>query len=522
MMLSLVAVAAAMLAALLTRGGVSRRLPAALIPLALLALASPPQVPWPGVTRATLRSDAALAEVEAVLAATSRAGVVAVEGNGVHPDFVPLLADRVLSWEQPTSRLGLAELSWPRRVAVGEPVHVIGRLDVDDSLVVQLIGPDGIVDSVRTDSLFRLAVVPRAAGRWAMQLVVGRDTTRLGFHAIAPPRLRVLVLAGRPDFEVPALVRRLVAQDADVTVRTRLTADRNRTEQLGLNPIGARVNASMLDSLDLVVLATGAGAMLAPVESQLLAAAVASGLGLLHLTDAPLAMGPLVPFALQRSGAEWTARLQLDGIVLPGVAGVAPIVASDSLAYLRDSVGRGVAWLAARGRGAIGATAFVTAHRLALAGHPETEAAWWAALLGPLLRKPDGQWLVGDAAIVRRDEPLRLRWTGDEPPQAAVAEGETRSNAGMATGSDPDSTTLRLWPRDTGWMSVTGGGDTLDLLVLPRNALPGVVAAERQRAMSAAGQEAAPSAPRPGRAPLPRPVAWLLLLSAVAVAWRPR
>ena len=520
MMLLLAAAAAAIIAALLTRGGISRRLPAALIPVAVWALATQPLVPWPGAAVVSLRTNATLAEVEAVLASTPAGGVIDVGGDGVHPEFLPLLADRVIRWEPPTDRLGLVELSWPRRVAVGEAIRVIGRLDVADSVTVLLTTPEGATDSMRTDSSFAFTVVARAAGRWTMHLRAGRDTTTLGFHAVVPPRLRVMVIAGRPDFEVPALVRRLATQDADVTVRTQMTRERRRVEQHGLTPLPAQLSAAVLDSLDLVVLAAGGAATLTAAEQRLVAAAVDGGLGVIHLTDAPVGAGPLAPFPIRAAGAEWSARLALEDQVWPGVVRVAALTAADSLAFLRDSTDRALAWKAQRGRGVVAATALVQSHRLPLAGHPETEVAWWAALLGPVLRAPSGRWLVDPDAIVAENEPVVLRWLGVPPPVADVVEGADASRAGLIS-DDSSNAALRVWPSDTGWMSVSGGSDTLALLVAGPEALPGIAAARRREAMAAVAAEPTANPPT-GRVPLPRAIGWLLLVAAVAVGWRPR
>lgn len=522
MMLLVVVTAASIFAALLTRGGTSRRVPAALIPVAIWMLVTQPRVPWPGIPGVSLAADASLADIEAVLEATPEGAVIEVSGDGLHPELLPLLGRRVLRWRPPAAPLGLAALSWPRRVAVGEPVQVSGRVDVADSVLVKLVSAEGTIDSLRTNSTFAFSVVARAPGRWAMQLSVGRDTTTLGFQAVLPPHLRVLVIAGRPDFEVPALVRRLAAQGADLTVRTQLTRDRRRIERLGITPLDPQLSTAMLDSLDLVVLAAGGAATLVPPEQRLLAAAVERGLGLLHLTDAPLAVGPLTPFALQASGTEWSARLSLEARVWPGVVRVAPLTGSDTLAFLHDSSGKALAWRSSHGLGMVAATTMVQAHRLPLSGNPETEAAWWSALLGPVLRAPRGRWLVADDALVVADQPIKLEWLGVPPAQAEVREGGSQlSRVGLLQGDSGQSASLRLWPSNTGWMAVIGDADTLELFVARSGSFPGVAASQRRATMVAVAREAAGTPPT-GRVPLPRAVGWLVLVMAVAATWRPR
>ena len=246
-----------------------------------------------------------------------------------------------------------------------------------------------------------------------------------------------------------------------------------------------------------------------------------NGLGVLHMVDGAVNVGPLTPFALRTSGTEWSARVAFEGTVWPGVVRVAPLDGPDSLVFLRDSTGRGLAWRTQVGAGVIAITSLTQAHRWTLAGHPETEGTWWSGLLGPVLRTPNGRWTVADDVLVRVDEPFRAEWVGRQPQGATVREGEFESSIPIGQPDSTDRATLRLWPRDSGWVSLTAQQDTLDLWVAPREAFPGVAASARRAASAGIAREPSGKVPT-GRRPFPRLVSWLLLLAAVGAAWRPR
>jgi len=523
-MLWLVALVLSAIFAWLERG-VWRRLAAAALPLLVAALALPPRVPGRIETARTLAGSADRAMVEASARTVRPGGTITVTGDGLHPDYWPLLSGRRIEWALPEPRPGLTALSWPRRAWLGEPVVIRGAVRPGDSVTVSLTGPAGERDSVRTDGAFAFAAVPRAADEAAWSIIVGggRPDT-LGVEVREPPRLRVAVLAARPDFELPALARRLEAQGAAVVLRTRLTASDVRTVRYGQANEGDPLAPNALATLDLLVLGDGAEVTLSGAVRERIAAAVGEGLGVVQLVGATRDRSALFPFgAVRLRDVEQRASVMLDGVQLPGSIPVAPVRVEDGDALATDADGVPVASIVAVGRGRIVATRVLAPSRWALAGAPEAEAAWWARAAGAAVRQPTGQWVMSDSALVRVDEPVRLQWVGDTAGITILVEGGEVDTVSWAT-SDSLGGGVVLWPRTAGWLTLARAEDTLRVLVGGPAGHDAIAAAARHVAAEAA--VAAPVGEGPPADPLPRDLPrWpfaLALLGAAAVVWRRR
>jgi hypothetical protein len=516
------AIALSALFAWLERGA-WRRLAAAALPLLVAALALPPRVPGRVDSAQTLPADADRVTVETAARSVELGGTITVTGDGLHPDFWPLLAGRRIEWVAPEPRTGLAALSWPRRAWLGEPVVIRGTIADGDSLDVSLTGPAGERDSVRTTGAFALTVVPRATGEAAWSIAVGGgppDT--LGVEVREPPRLRVVIVAARPDFELPALARRLEAQGAALVLQTRLTASEVRTVRYGDAPAGDPLAGEVLAGLDLLVLGDGAEATLPGAVRARIAAAVGDGLGVVQMVGATRNRSALFPFdAVPLRDVEQHAAVRLDSVRLPGNIPVAAVRLDGGVVLATDADGVPVAKRVAVGRGRVVATRLVAPSRWSLAGHPEAEAAWWARVAGAAVRQPTGQWRVSDSALIRVDEPLRLQWVGDTAGITALVEGDVTDTVPWAT-ADSLGGAVVLWPRVAGWFTLIRAADTLRLMVGDPTDHEAVAMAARRRAAEAAA--AAPVGEGPPADPLPRDLPrWpfaLALLGAAAVVWR--
>lgn len=503
--------------------GTARRLAAAALPLLLGALALPIQRPGRAVGAATLPDSASRATVEEVAASVEPGGTITVTGDGLHPDYWPLLAGRRVEWQVPPARVELVDLAWPRRALVGEQVTIRGSLGGRDSEVVHLVGPAGERDSVRTDSAFAFVMTPRTSGLWHWFLAVGGgEPDTISIDVREPPHLVVAIIAAQPDFALPALARRLEAQGAGVTLRTRLTATLWRTERFGPDAPDDPLGDDALKALDMLVLGDGADQLLGASERRRVRTAVEEGLGLLHLLGSARATSELMPFRLRSVGeAEERVTAIVNGIEATTAIPATAIRIDGGLALVTDSSGAALASVMTVGKGRITASRILAPSRWTLAGEPDIEARWWAALGGGTLRAPGDRWEVSDSALLRLDEPVRIRWVGDTADLTLLHEGATIDTLAWAT-ADSLGGEVRLWPRERGWLTIARAADSLRLWVGGAEAFAGVERARRQRAAAAAFNGALTPGPpaTPRSIPLPRWPFALLVLGAGALAWR--
>lgn len=394
-------------------------------------------------------------------------------------------------------------LRWPHRATVGDAIVMRGPTPRDSQRVV-LIGPDGRADSTRAAGSFAVAATAPAAGHWSWTLRRGGRTDTLGVDVRERPALRVLIVEARPSFETAALARRLAAQGASVTVRTRLTAHDERTATWGPDAPPLAMHAAALDRLDALVFGPGAVALLPDGERTAVRDAVRRGLGLLHLIDSTAVRGPLFPFAASSRGLEAEAvHPVLDGRRLASPVRAAPLVLSGGATLTVGEGGAALSVIAREGHGAIAATRVLTPSRWTLAGDDSLAAAWWAAQLGAVLRAARAEWRVADDLRPTVDERLVVERIGDITPFARLREADGTVDSVPLVPVPGDSLRRRaaLWPVAPGWLALAAGDDTLHLLVRPP-AERGVL-------------------PDPGPGPA-RWWPWAVLLAACAVLWRRR
>jgi hypothetical protein len=344
----------------------------------------------------------------------------------------------------------------------------------------------------------------------------------LGVDVRDPPRLQVVILAARPDFELPALARRLETQGAAVVLRTRLTTSDVRTVRYGQADEGDPLTLESLAVLDLLVLGDGAELTVPGPVRERIAAAVRNGLGVVQMVSAPRDRSPLFPFeAVRLRDVEQQASIVLDSVQLPGRVPIAPVRLNGGEVLATDADGVPAASVMTSGRGRIVATRVTAASRWSLGGEPAAEAAWWARVAGAAVRQPDGQWLVSDSALVRVDEPLRLAWLGDTAGITTLIEAGVVDTVPWAA-SDSLGGEVMLWPREVGWLTLAREADTMRVMVRGTGEHKAIASAVRRHAAQAA--VAAPVVDGPPADPIPREIPrWplaLALLGAAAVAWR--
>ncbi len=506
------------------------RIAASIAVAALLGvLAWAPRRAVPLVGAATINSSDAraanFAAVESRAMQLTPDATVTITGDGLDSATLQLLAGRELDWTPPTTPLGLAALTWPKRAVVGERIIIRGRLDVRDSTWVALTHPDGHRDSVRTDSTFTFVTTPKVSGQWLWTLSAG-STQQLGVDVRDAPTPGFVFVEGRPGREAAAVARLVVAQGGWMLQRTRLTAQDERITTWGTVDPSRRFSDTLLARADVVVFGPGGYATLGRTDRDAVERQVARGLGAVFLVDSALTHSTIFPFAVTASRRdEARARVVIDSFTMARLAiPIAPVTVAGGEPLMRTTEGTPVAWRAVVGAGAVVASRVVTPSRWGLAGDDTVEAAWWAALLGAAMRPPQAEWRVDDRAIARVDHPLSISRVGPPADSGAVAEASATSELALRATADTLIRRATLWPRDTGWMRISEGNDTTHVYVSDRDALVSIDRADRRRATgnAMAGQAGATGIPPGVRGTEAMPLwwVWALIVATLSVVWR--
>jgi hypothetical protein len=538
-------------AVLLTSGAGARDLAAAAAAgPAVWAVPASPGEPPPPAGVAPLPDAAALARLHPEVAR------VRVAGHGLARWELAELALPIDAAEPPPLPFGIARVGWPRRLALGQALEVAGVAAGVPAAgsVLRLSGPAIGEASVRLaggDRPFRLRVLPRGPGRHLLELrleaagrVQGRETLDVEVVAETPPAL--LWLDAAPSAEAREVKRWLASTGGALAWRAQISRGLARDEVLGTAPLPrGPLTAGLLRRFDLVVVDPRALAALGAGERAALGAAVREdGVGLLLRAGdagAPAALGVSFPVRpLPGSGAatggaatgELAARLDWpdgDSAPLPlaarELAALGPLVP-----FAVDRAGRTLAAWRPQGNGAVGASLVDDTWRWVLAGQAADHRRYWREAIATLARPaaPAARWdvspgplLAGLAATLTLSAP-----TPGAVPDAAVV----RSPAGTALALplrqdayEPGRWSTTFWPREPGWHQVGEGEAAAWLWVAPAECWTSWRLAARQEATAA--RVAAPppargsASPARQRLPLPRWPLFALLLASLAVLW---
>ena len=476
-----------------------------------------------------------------------------VAGHGLRAYEWSGFAGTVEPLAPPALPPGVADVLWRRRLDLGEPLVVEGRLvsgGVGGRLALH--GPGGPEETLEIretsgapETLFRLEAHPRTAGTHLYHLELRDGETDevawrepLDIEVVMPPPLRLLLVESAPSFETRHLEALLAARGAVYTLRTKVSRGRYRYEYQGRAPSTPSFAAAELAELDALVADPETLADLAESERRELRRALAGGLGLLVLPRRGL--GPWPPWTGPQiraqsvgglaDGDRLTVRLRWPGTVEAPPLGVEAreiVVRGAAAPLVEDASGRALAAIVPEGRGQVAAALAVDSYRWALAGEARVHAEYWAHLLGAVARTRGGpRWEIGGGPVVA-GEPLPVGLRGSRtrpaaawwPPGAAQAE----SVALRQDPSDPEVWEATLWPRP-GWNRLEAGAATAALYAAPAGAWPVLDLARRQRETarrSLRGESATAGSGASSRVPreLPRWPFYALFLAAVLYLW---
>jgi hypothetical protein len=398
---------------------------------------------------------------------------------------------------------GIVAIDVPTEIGLGERLIVRGQLNLSgrDSTWVLLDDPSGPRDSMLvggSSPRFQLADWPRAATAVeyrvrvrAGSVTLSTDTLGIAVRETRPPT--VLILDGSPSFESTFLKRWLAGRGGSVTVRTTISRDRYRTEQV--TPLSQRpqipqiaqirqtqisqirqtitqITPAILSGYDAVLIDGTALRALSTGESAALANAVAGeGLGVLVTSEVMKGSESTVLRGLvgENAGEEdWSVKpLWTDAPRKSSVAILAEPVAlaSGNHALVRDVQGRTLAATQSGGNGRVGVTLLRTPSRWMLEGEGELYGSYWQLLLSAVARDTVTRVAISSDGARRVDEPLLITLTspsisveGKQWPLATIA-GPGAQFDTIPFARDPVD--MRLW-RST-WWPTTPGWHTLHL-----------------------------------------------------------
>jgi hypothetical protein len=441
----------------------------------------------------------------------------------------------------------VTRLAWPSSVSLGEPVTVAGT--IGPGRRVKLAGPGGPSDSTSAgpDGRFRMADLPRNAGRYLYVLEAdGAAPETLGVHVTPPVPPRVLVIAGAPSFEARALREWLARGGGVVAVRTAVSRERWHTQFINREPTAlVPLTGSVLDQFDVAVTDARTLADLPAREQATLERAIReTGLGLVVIGTGDAGRGTTRRDASPASAiphpsslltrfvttpipelGERSVRPVLAGIATPQVAVPAEAAAlRDGFAVetvLRDGAGVGIVQAAPRGAGTVALSLVDGTSRWLRAGEPGVYASYWSRVLRRTARAPVA-WRAADAPRVV-DRPVILTGPADRDVLLVVAPSGARDSVYVAADPlDPARARGTYWPRDAGWHEAAGAV----FHVRGAGAWAGVDAGERvaatARAIARAPLAAAAPPAREERRPVPLTWAFVLFVLATGYLWMSR
>jgi hypothetical protein len=468
-----------------------------------------------------------------------------VAGHGLAPWELVELPVPLHAAPPPPLPFGVARVTWPRRIALGETLTVGGTVaGVGRSGgVARLSGAAAGASSAALapgESPFELRATPRGAGHHLLELRVEAPGVpprieTVDVEVVRHPQPALLWLEQAPSAEGREVKRWLAEAGGAFAWRAQLSRGISRDDAVGVPPLprGA-LSLATLSRFDLVVADPRALGALGAGERQALATAVREeGVGLLLRagdSSAPAALGVAFPVRPLPGGGELAARLEWGNdrsapLALPA----REMVASASLVPVTtDRAGRLLAAWQPFGAGALGASLVDGTWRWVLEGLAADHRRYWreaiAALARPTAASP--RWTVPSGPLLV-GLPAELTLASKELPRGRLvaASGAALELGPRGDADEAERWSVTFWPRESGWHRIGDGDAAAWFHVAPAERWTTWRLAARHDA-TAARELAPPSLPLgrttrppPQPIPLPRWPFFLVLLLALGVLW---
>jgi hypothetical protein len=462
-------------------------------------------------------------------------------GQGLDAAELRSAGDRALVLHPLPLPDGIREAHWSGAVTLGEPVEVRVNARSTGLRELVLLSEPGGVDSAPVPpgapAWVTLRHTPRAAGSARYILRFGEEADTFSVLVGTPHPPATILLASAPDRDWSDLRDWLAHQGGQVTLRTAISRDRSRLEQV--NATGApplAIDRASLSRVALVVTDGRTLTHLSATERGALRAGVTGGLGLIVLLDRE-SRDPRLLSPVERAFFfpwRWSAIAELEERqVRPRVRGVplsaTPITAEPVVivperfggeVLIDDGQGGTLAATVTTGSGRIAGSVVTGSGRWAREGEVEAYGSYWNALVRSVAHpgRLDRVWNTGDGPVLL-DAERTIALQGAGPSRWRAGEDTLMPTA------DPlvrGRMVARWWPRSTGWNAL----DDARVWVSGSGSWETWRAAERRRGteewIASHRGEGTAGARLPRRIPWPLWPFFLTFLAAAGWLWRPR
>ncbi|GAB3827556.1 hypothetical protein [Hymenobacter jeollabukensis] len=466
-----------------------------------------------------------------------------VLGTGLPVADVPALPAGVELVSHPaTAGPQFTAAAWNQQLLLGETLRLEGHFRGAGSqpVWVRLSAAGRPLDSVRLPAAggsFTVRYQPRYVGQQLIRLEARQGRALLAaepvpLQVLPARRLRVLILAGTPSFELNLLKNHLARRGQQVALRLRLSRGllQSETQNQPATDV-ATLTPALLRCFDAVVTDADGLNGLTTTEAQALAAAAVDGLGvvLIGTTELPRSLPGRADFVLQPRPATQAEQPQAISwednratAALPAVLRPTP----NTRTVIAGPTATAVAVASRRtGWGTVLVSTPASTYPWLLSGATARYDSYWRTVLGAAARplEPAARWQL--PRWPRPDEPQLVQLTTHQRqlrPSAIITDGAglTASAALRQLPTQSDVWQGTYWPARAGWHTVAAPGqDTAALYVVGPADWQGPLRA--QRAAAAAGRNAAAvsAAALVTHTEPWVPAGWFFALFVVAAGW---
>jgi hypothetical protein len=385
--------------------------------------------------------------------------------------------------------VGIASLTWPSSVTLGEPVTVAGQYNQPAGEVAKLYlyAAGQARDSLSIEEMgqhnFQLHYTPKQEGRFVYTFVSksGSNTDTLGqvpvqVYPAAKPA--VLLVSSFPLFEFKFLKNHLGQLQHRVALRSTVSKGIFQSEWLNMQQTDlSRITPTLLQQFDMVITEPQALQELSSHERAALERAVQNdGLGVLTIAGEQLGNRTTAFFTnfqsrrLSQQDARNARASWSSGAEAPIPASPYTLVSSEAVTGLIEeqsnnllAAGRKAGW------GTVAMTVVPQTFSWQLEGKQSTYASYWAHLLSSLAKREVKEkfWQLAIPQVPQVHQPVALLLTdytwneANTVPQATVRHTADTTSTGIALQQGVHHPAVyegSYWPRRSGWHVVESQG----------------------------------------------------------------